>query len=158
METNLDEAVWQPHDRALLERSLELSAAATLAETGRAEAVEFGVMFGTDEQIAALNRDWRGKPTPTNVLSWPAEQLRPGAPPPPYWGDLAFAQGVVEREALERHETVERYLCVLTVHGLLHCLGYDHQTDDEAEQMERLEARVLAHLGLPDPYAGTEPL
>ena len=141
----------------MLVGAVRVSAAAVGAHLGINVPISFGTMFGTDGEIAALNGDWRAKPTPTNVLSWPAESITPNDPPPPYWGDLAFAQGVVERETLERGETVERYLCVLAVHGLLHCLGYDHETDAEAEEMERLEALVLSRLGLPDPYADTEP-
>ena len=152
-----DKGPWASHDAAKL---IELSLAAVIAEL-RADdwpnRSEVGVLLGRDSEIADLNARWRGKPKPTNVLSWPTEAIAAGDPPPIYWGDLAFAYGVAQSEARERGTALETYLPVLAVHGLLHCLGYDHETDGEAVTMERTEAKVLARLGLPDPYAGTDP-
>ncbi len=98
-----------------------------------------------------LNRDYRGRDYATNVLSFPAE------PPPgvqwPLIGDLAICAPVVAREAAEQGKPVRQHWAHLTVHGVLHLLGYDHIVDADAEIMETLERRVLASLGIPDPYA-----
>ena len=139
-----------------------LSAAAVMAELADLAwppRVELGVLFGSNDGVADLNARFRDRPGPTNVLSFPAQEMAPGDPPPAYLGDLAFAHGVVRREAGEREVDLATHLATLAVHGVLHLIGHDHETSDaEAEAMELLEARVLARLGLPDPYEGTEPL
>ena len=109
------------------------------------------VLLTDDESVRALNRDFRGKDSATNVLSFPA-------PPNPedHLGDVALAYGVCAREAAEQGKPLRHHLQHLTVHGVLHLLGYDHIGDDEAEVMEGLERAVLAGLGVPDPYAAGE--
>ena len=149
-----DPSDWLAEGTDELVASVRLAAAALLLEVGAVVPRSFGVLFASDARIAELNGDWRGKPRATNVLSWPAEDLRTSDEPPPYLGDLAFAHGVISREAAERGQRLLDYLSVLTVHGLAHCLGHDHLDDDEAEAMERLEARALQRIDLPDPYAG----
>ena len=101
-----------------------------------------------------LNRAYRGKDYPTNVLSFPYD-----APPIPleddeteYLGDLVICLPVMEREAAEQGKTATQHWAHLLIHGLLHLQGYDHITDDEAEEMEALETQILASLGFPDPY------
>ena len=135
---------------------------ALVAEIGRGDwprEVAVGVSLRSDQEMRELNREWRNKDRPTNVLSWPAADLEPGDAPPPYWGDLAFAYGTVEREAKEEGWPFDAYLARLALHGALHCLGHDHETSPlDAARMEALEARILARIGLPDPYEGTEPL
>jgi probable rRNA maturation factor len=118
-----------------------------------------------DARIAALNAEFRGKPTPTNVLSWPSEERAAASPgemphlprpvipgPPTELGDIALAWETCAREAAETNRPLEHHLSHLLVHGLLHLLGFDHETDTDAELMEGLETRVLARLGVPDPY------
>jgi probable rRNA maturation factor len=107
------------------------------------------VLLTDDEAVAALNRDFRGKAGPTNVLSFPA-----AANPERHLGDIALAFGVCQREAMEQGKALAHHLQHLVAHGVLHLVGYDHQTDSEAEAMEALERRILARLGAPDPYAG----
>ena len=107
-------------------------------------------IVGTDEG-RALNRDYRGKDYATNVLSFPAE-LPPGVVLP-LLGDLAICAPVVLREAAEQGKAPRDHWAHLTVHGMLHLLGYDHIEDGEAEAMETLETRILASLGIADPYA-----
>lgn len=121
---------------------------------------EISVLLCSDDRIAALNAEFRGKPSPTNVLSWPAFPLRPvapGAPPPPappgFLGDIAMARETVEAEARERGIPTERHFAHLFAHGVLHLLGYDHETDEDAALMEAAERRALAAMGIPDPYA-----
>ncbi|GAB5448493.1 rRNA maturation RNase YbeY [Gymnodinialimonas sp.] len=113
-----------------------------------------------DARIATLNGDFRAKPTPTNVLSWPAEDRAPdtpGAMPdledlPNELGDLALAFETCAREARDGGKPLAHHLSHLLVHGLLHCLGFDHETDADADLMEATETRILARLGVPDPY------
>ncbi len=109
------------------------------------------VLLTGDDEVAALNTTYRDKPGPTNVLSFPA------APnPEDHRGDIALAFGVCAREAGEQGKTLAHHLQHLVAHGVLHLVGYDHQTDSEAEEMEALERRILARLGAPDPYAGEQ--
>ena len=150
------DAFWHAHrvpDLVWLMRRAMAACLLELGSDGWPDEVSFGVLFTGDSEIADLNGRWRGKPVPTNVLSWPAESLAPGDAPPPHWGELAFAYDVCAREAEERGWAFDAYLAHLTVHGLLHCLGHDHEDDAEAEAMEGAEARILARLGLPDPHA-----
>ncbi len=106
------------------------------------------ILLTDDATVQALNRQFRAKDSPTNVLSFPA-------PPNPedHLGDVALAYGVCAREAADQGKPLGHHLQHLTVHGVLHLLGYDHIGDDEAEAMEGLERVVLAGLGVPDPYA-----
>ncbi len=106
------------------------------------------VLLADDGAVAELNQQFRHKAGPTNVLSFPAPEN-----PENLLGDIALAYGVCAREAAEQGKTLADHLSHLTVHGVLHLAGYDHQTDDEAEAMEELERRVLAALGISDPYA-----
>ncbi|MBF9047843.1 rRNA maturation RNase YbeY [Rhodobacterales bacterium LSUCC0031] len=118
-----------------------------------------------DDRIAALNSEFRGKATPTNVLSWPADDRAPAragdmptlpAPdmsgPPLALGDIAITFGVVTREAADAGKPLDHHLSHLLVHGLLHLLGFDHIHDADADRMESLETAILARLGIADPY------
>lgn len=105
------------------------------------------ILLTDDEVVADLNQRFRGKPGPTNVLSFPAAEQAA-----PLLGDLALAYGVCSREAREQGKSLSNHLSHLVVHGVLHLLGHDHLEDDEAEAMEGIERRVLARLGVADPY------
>lgn len=118
------------------------------------------LVLADDEEVHALNRQWRAKDKPTNVLSFPMlsrdEVLRAARNPdaPCMLGDLILAHGVCVREAADKGVAVETHAAHLIVHGLLHLAGYDHeQGDAEAEEMEGLERKVLALMGIADPYA-----
>jgi len=115
---------------------------------------EASIVLGSDELVRRLNRTYRGKDAATNVLSFPY-QTPPGAGPEggAYLGDVVLAAETVQREAAERSVEPVHHLQHLVVHGLLHLLGYDHQTDADAEAMEVLEAEILAAVGIADPYA-----
>ena len=137
---------------ALAERAVRAAAAhsdyADLADT------EVSVKFTSDDEVRALNAAWRGKDKPTNVLSFPMADEPEDAP---MLGDIALASGVCAREAQEKNVAVETHATHLVVHGMLHLLGYDHETgDDDAEEMEAIERKALASLGISDPYAVTE--
>lgn len=123
------------------------------------------VMGCDDARIAALNADFRGKPKPTNVLSWPSEEraaeVEGGEPDLPEagdaddpceLGDIALAWETCAAEAEAQGKTMAAHVTHLVVHGLLHCLGYDHETEPDAAVMEGHEVAILASLGLPDPY------
>lgn len=109
------------------------------------------VLLTDDDSVRELNARFRGKDTATNVLSFPAPQNPEG-----HLGDIALAYGVCAREAAEQAKPLAHHLQHLVAHGVLHLVGYDHETDAEAEQMEGLERVILAGLGVPDPYAAEQ--
>jgi probable rRNA maturation factor len=109
--------------------------------------------FTDDDAIAAINAEWRGQGKPTNVLSFPAPADLPvpqGEARP--LGDIVLAHGVIAREAIEQGKTLRDHTVHLIVHGTLHLLGFDHETDDDAQEMEALETSILKGLGISDPY------
>ena len=138
----------------------------TLSELGMAPSrFSLSILACNDARIATLNTEFRGKPTPTNVLSWPSDHRTPATPgqmpdlpsptlagPPEELGDLALAYQTCAREAGDGNKPLPHHVSHLIVHGLLHCLGFDHETDADAELMESLETRILAKMGVPDPY------
>lgn len=129
-----------------------------------ADRFEIAVLACDDARIAVLNADFRGKPQPTNVLSWPAEEIAlppgqtpalpdPGADGPPReLGDIAIAYQTCAREATEQGKPLADHLGHLLVHAVLHLLGFDHINDADAAHMEGLETRILANMGVADPY------
>lgn len=113
---------------------------------------DVSVLLADDAAVQALNRDWRRIDKPTNVLSFPATPAKgPGIPA--LLGDIAIAFETLDREARAEGKPFLHHLAHLAVHGYLHLLGYDHQTDSEAEAMEALEREILAAMRIPDPYA-----
>jgi probable rRNA maturation factor len=111
------------------------------------------VLFADDAGIAEINAEWRGKDTPTNVLSFPTPGNMPvpeGEPRP--LGDIVLAHGVIAREAAVQGKTLRDHTAHLIVHGTLHLLGYGHEGDAEAEEMEAIETRILNGLGISNPY------
>jgi len=106
------------------------------------------ILLADDARLAALNSAFRAKAGPTNVLSFPAP-----ANPEGWLGDVALAFETCRREAEAQGKRLEHHLQHLVAHGVLHLVGYDHETDAEASVMEGLEAEILAGLGAPDPYA-----
>ncbi|MPS68726.1 rRNA maturation RNase YbeY [Novosphingobium aerophilum] len=116
------------------------------------------LLFTSDEEVHVLNREWRAKDKPTNVLSFPMLEradllaLAPDGPPE-MLGDLALAFETCAREAQEKGVPVEHHASHLIIHGLLHLAGHDHEiSDDDAEAMEALETKALALIGIADPY------
>jgi probable rRNA maturation factor len=151
----------EPALQALAERSLGAAAefiARTEAQPFPKTATEVSLVFTDDAAIREINAEWRAQDKPTNVLSFPAFPLQPGKMPGPMLGDIIIARETVEREAVDLEKSFSDHLTHLLVHGFLHLFGYDHMDEDEAEKMEDLETRILAQLGLSDPYAGQEPI
>jgi probable rRNA maturation factor len=111
------------------------------------------IVLAGDEEMRALNRNWRGKDSSTNVLSFPAggDIGEPG-----FLGDIVLAYETVAREAREQEKPLKDHVAHLVVHGLLHLIGFDHADDAEAEEMESLERAALARLGIADPYVEPE--
>ncbi len=135
--------------RALAERSVLAAFAEEDLQT--LPGSELSLVLSDDVRVRALNKSWRGKDKATNVLSFPGDD---GDEPPfgPLLGDIVIAFETVEREAEELAKPFDEHLTHLIVHGTLHLFGYDHQIDEEAEEMEEAERRIMARLGLPDPY------
>lgn len=134
---------------ALARRAAE-AAFGAISDAPRGD-VEISLLLAGDEAVRALNRDFRAKDKPTNVLSFPATE-RPGVPGPRLLGDIAMAYETVAREAEEEGKTFEEHATHLVVHGVLHLLGYDHELEAQAQIMEALEVKALATLGIADPY------
>ncbi|WP_112320324.1 rRNA maturation RNase YbeY [Oceanibium sediminis] len=150
----------------IAEQAAELALEAAGIET---RAVEIGLLACDDATIATLNSRFRGKSSATNVLSWPALDLfpqHPGAAPDrlipasPFGatslGDVAIAYETVTKEARERGIPVDLHSLHLILHGCLHLLGYDHETESDAALMEGIEIRALASVGVASPYAESE--
>ena len=146
----IESPLWssQPDAAAVLRRAIG-AAAETTRTTGPSE---LAVMLCDDNTMRELNARWRARFEPTNVLSFPA------AAGSQTLGDIAIAYETMAREAEAEGKPFSDHLAHLAIHGFLHLLGYDHQSDAEAAAMERLEVAILARLGLADPYAkdGTE--
>jgi probable rRNA maturation factor len=163
VDTLIEDARWEAFGLAEM---AEASALAVLEDVGLPQAgFEISLLGCSDARIAELNADFRGKPQPTNVLSWPSEERSaeqdggrpdrpgPGAPGiPTELGDVAIAWEMCEREALDQGKAMRAHVMHLLVHGTLHLLGYDHVRQKDARMMESAEVRILAKMGLADPY------
>ena len=149
---------WEQLARKAAEAAIAESAFPQLADSERA--VEISVTLTGDEQVRALNAEWRGKDKPTNVLSFPMADERDLTRanvdgPELLLGDIILAHGVCEAEAADKGISVEQHATHLLVHGTLHLLGYDHHEDRDAADMEAREVRALARLGIANPYQVT---
>ncbi|MEK9971078.1 MAG: rRNA maturation RNase YbeY [Ferrovibrio sp.] len=138
-----------PNPAAAVRRAVNAALKAELparAKTG------LSVLLTDDAEMRKLNAGWRAKDKPTNVLSFPAESAVDPARPPAYLGDIALGLNTCRREAREQKKAFADHVVHLTVHGVLHLLGYDHMDDEQAEAMEPLETAILAGMGIADPY------
>jgi probable rRNA maturation factor len=150
---------WQSAANAetTIHRAIETAAEIVDADVGEAE---LAIMLTDDAGIRTLNSNWRGLDKPTNVLSFPALQPSgPGGPDdaPRMLGDIAIAYETTRKEADDEQKPFDHHLSHLAVHGFLHLIGYDHENNADAEVMEALEVKVLAQLGIPNPYADRDP-
>lgn len=162
LEISLEETRWGEGDfEPMAERAIK----AALDHFGlKMDECEISLLACDDARIADLNAEFREKPTPTNVLSWPAEDLSPAAPggtplpPEPDFtgeiclGDIAIAFETCQREADAADKSLADHLTHLLVHGVLHLLGYDHIRDPDATVMEAIEVEILGKLGIDNPY------
>lgn len=140
---------------ALVDRAI--AGAVSTAGLVHAPGAELSVVLTDDAGIMALNATWRGKDTPTNVLSFPAADPAAAARSP-LLGDIILAYETLDREAREAGRPLADHFTHLLVHGFLHLFGYDHDTRAKADSMEALETAILAGLGLGDPHADAVPL
>lgn len=158
IEINIEEDKWlqeQPNSEEIISKSCTLALQA-VGIFEYAENIEISVLLTNDGFIQGLNRDYRGKDKPTNVLSFPQEEFIAGN----YadiegqiaLGDVIFAFETINNEAIEQEKSFENHLAHLAVHGTLHLLGYDHEEDGDAEIMEALEIKILAELQIDNPY------
>jgi probable rRNA maturation factor len=151
----VEDARWEteiPGLEALVARAVEAGLA--IAPERPDGPVAVSVLLTDDAAVQELNRTWRGKDKPTNVLSFPAApQPRHDEAATPL-GDVVLAYETLVRESAEQSKPLQNHLAHLLVHGTLHCLGQDHEIGEaEADAMEALEVAALATLGIPDPYA-----
>ena len=144
---------WPPEDELKTLSARALGAAFEAVGLDKRAESELSLVFTDDAQIRTLNAGYRGKDKPTNVLSFPAFPAKRGAPLPPMLGDVVLASETIRREAALEGKPVDHHIAHLIIHGFLHLIGYDHETDAEADEMESLERRALALLAIPDPYA-----
>lgn len=162
LDINIEDARWEALG---LEALAARAAAAVLLRLGiDDDEAELSVLGCNDARIADLNAEFRGKPTPTNVLSWPAEERAaevdgemPELPEADVFGaielgDIAIAYETCAREAEAAGKTLEAHATHLLVHGVLHLLGFDHERDRDATLMEGLETEILGKMGIEDPY------
>jgi len=143
----MESPIWktQRSAKTVLRRAIAAAAAVVPEMAG-----ELVIVLTDDAAIRTLNRTWRRKDESTNVLSFPAPSPSRGAPL--LLGDIVIAYEITAREALAEHKPFRHHLAHLAVHGFLHLAGYDHEADEEAEAMERLEIEALARLKVPNPY------
>lgn len=139
---------------ALVDRTVRVA----LEMAGETDPVEVSVVLTDDGRVQGLNRDYRGKDKPTNVLSFASrDQDMPVIPgEPEVLGDIIVAYDTTKAEAAEQGKVFADHFGHLVVHGTLHLLGFDHQDEEEAGEMEALEVEILARLGISDPYADGE--
>jgi len=146
---------WDQLVRNAAEAAIAESAFPQLATSPRP--VELSVRLTGNNEVRALNAEWRAKDKPTNVLSFPLAEPKDFisaklAGAELLLGDIVLARGICEGEAADKGVSVEAHAAHLLVHGTLHLLGYDHHDDTEAADMEAREVRALARLGIPNPY------
>lgn len=151
IEVEIEDEAWTaalPGAAGIVERTVQATLS-TLESAGEIGSLNVIVLLADDAAVRDLNARFRDKDAATNVLSFPA-----AATARPHLGDVALAYGVCAREAEAQGKSLEHHLMHLTAHGVLHLLGYDHQSEAEAEEMEEVERRILQGLDAPDPYGG----
>lgn len=151
----VEAAGWPPADELNARVARAFAASVCTGRFAYHPGSELSLLFTDDATVRDLNKKWRDQDMPTNVLSFPGGNER-GPVYGPLLGDIVFALETVVREAKEGEKPFENHLSHLIVHGILHLFGYDHQIEEDAEQMENLERRILAKLNIPDPYEGSQ--
>ncbi|WP_074381014.1 rRNA maturation RNase YbeY [Bartonella doshiae] len=151
IDITLESTGW--NDRQMLYTLTEKALTTTMHHVSLGNVVsEVSLLFTDDQHMAQINAQWRNKNKPTNVLSFPAFPIKAGDPPGPILGDIIIARETVALEAKQEGKLFQDHLTHMIVHGALHLLGYNHETDDEAYQMEELEREILQKLSIKDPY------
>lgn len=144
--------LWDRHPEIEAVANRALAQAARDCGTPLLDGAEISLLLVDDARMREINKEWREKDKPTNVLSFPSvPKEKVGTAP--FLGDIVLACETLEREAAEEGKTFDDHAAHLVVHGFLHLIGHDHIDDGDAEVMEALETRILAALGIADPYA-----
>jgi len=150
VDMTIDDAAWRdafPSLQSLVDRT----APAVWRRSGLDGAAEVSVVLSSDAKMQALNFQHRAVDRPTNVLAFPlGEPMQPGGPT--HLGDIILAYETVAREAARDAKPLDAHVTHLLVHGLLHLLGHDHETESDAETMEQIEVEIMSALGYPNPY------
>lgn len=147
VEIDVQSALWEAQPEAETTVRTAVAAAAALSTSGG----EVSILLTDDSAVRVLNREWRGIDKPTNVLSFPAPAtMAKGAAG--ILGDIVIAYETLTRECADEDRDFLHHLAHLTIHGYLHLVGYDHQNDAQADEMEALESRIMTRMQLPDPW------
>jgi probable rRNA maturation factor len=142
--------LWQAEPAA--EQTVRDAIAAAAATLSTADG-EVAILLTGDKAIRALNRQWRGIDKPTNVLSFPAA-VTAASIGAKFFGDIVIAYETLKRECDDENRIFTHHLAHLAIHGFLHLIGYGHEVDAEADEMEGLESKIMMHMNLPDPWFG----
>ena len=154
VEIRVDAPAWREIE---FEAVVREAASETLREAGpKGGPLELSVLLTDDSAMADLNRTWRGRDGPTDVLSFPGD-FRP-SPAPRLLGDVALSIDALKADAARDGLSATDHLAHLVVHGILHLVGYDHESDSEAAAMEKAEAGILGAMGIANPYLREAPL
>jgi len=147
----IESALWngEPEYSTILRQAI-----AAAARKASSKPAELAIVLTDDSAIRALNRKWRGRDEPTNVLSFPAGSARAVTDQAAHLGDIVIAYETSAREASGERKSFAQHLAHLAVHGYLHLLGFDHETEAEAAAMEGLEAEILSQLGVANSHCG----
>lgn len=153
IDVSIEAGAWE--NEAVLSRTVQraVNAAAESAGLEWPEGAELSLVFTDDLKISRLNEEWRQKPVPTNILSFPGADVAIGEPAGQILGDLVLSYETIAREAEEQDKAFTDHLTHLVIHGFLHLFGYRHDDESEANLMESIEKKALARLGISDPYA-----
>jgi probable rRNA maturation factor len=151
VDIQVQSALWDAQPLAEQTVRAAIAAAAALSTSGG----EVSILLTDDSAVRLLNRDWRGLDKPTNVLSFPAPKI-PATGGAGILGDIVVAYETLQRECDDEDRDFLHHLAHLTVHGYLHLIGYDHQTDAQADEMEALESKIMTRMNLPDPWQNRE--
>lgn len=139
-----------PNHKAIVEKAVR--AAGQEADLQFPQHAELSIMLSDDATVQSLNREWRNIDKPTNVLSFPSGEFALGSVDIAILGDIVVSMETVAREAELESKAFEDHFTHLIVHGYLHLFGYDHETEMQARSMESMEVKILATLGIDDPY------
>ncbi len=152
IDLTIAETVEADEDKLFEQIEQAVAAAIRIVDLKYPQECELSVLIADDDTLQSLNREWRNKDKPTNVLSFPGEDIAVGEPGGRMLGDIAISLETVNREVGLETNKFDDHLSHLIVHGFLHLFGYNHVMDEEADHMEGLERKVLAELGIADPY------
>ena len=149
IDIQIQSPLWETEPAARQTVRDAVAAAAAALSTGDGEVA---ILLTDDKAIRALNRQWRGIDRPTNVLSFPAAKAGAAT----FLGDIVIAYETLARECADENGVFLHHLAHLAMHGFLHLIGYDHQNDSDADEMEGLESKIMMRMNLPDPWRGRD--